>query len=182
MTTNDNMIISLREPRAAAQVVSEPAAPEQKPEGRVLPPKPARQNKRSTLAAGLGVAVLGILCSAGMFNYVHSGNRAQSAQTASAAQTQAPKQTAPAPTATDSDTILKAVGSLILLPVGEMPTIARVSNPQMLQSQSFFAHAVVGDVVLMYAIAKKAILYDPFQNKIIEVASLNFTSTSTPAQ
>ncbi len=69
--------------------------------------------------------------------------------------------------------LVERVGRLIILPEGEEPTIATVSDPQKLQGQSFFANAKVGDKVLIYTNAKKAILYDPVEDRIIEVAPVN---------
>lgn len=77
-----------------------------------------------------------------------------------------------------SDSV-EAIGKLIMLPSDEQPTLATVSDPTKLQAQPFFAHAEVGDVVLVYAKAKKAILYSPKYNKIIEVAPVNLAPTQT---
>lgn len=65
------------------------------------------------------------------------------------------------------------VGQLILLPTDEVPTVATVSDPEQLKSQPFFANAKVGDKVLLFARAKKAILYDPVAHRLIEVAPIN---------
>lgn len=69
--------------------------------------------------------------------------------------------------------LVTTVGKLIVLPLGEMPTIATVSNPEKLKDQPFFAKAKVGDKVLIYTNAKKAIIYDPADNKIVEVGPIN---------
>jgi hypothetical protein len=69
--------------------------------------------------------------------------------------------------------LVASVGQLMLVPTDEQPTVATVTDPAKLASQEFFAHAQAGDKVLMYAKARKAILYSPKQNKIIEVATLN---------
>lgn len=68
------------------------------------------------------------------------------------------------------------IGTLIVLPEGEQPTIATVTDPEKLQDQQFFTNAKQGYKVLIYTNARKAILYDPAQNKIIEVAPLNIGS------
>ncbi len=65
------------------------------------------------------------------------------------------------------------VGKLVVLPAGETPTVATVSDPEALKDQAFFASAQKGDKVLIFAQAKKAILYSVTLNKIIEVAPLN---------
>lgn len=68
--------------------------------------------------------------------------------------------------------LLTQVSRLIVLPSGEDPTLATVSNIDVLRSQAFFANARNGDRVLIYANAKKAILYDPDADKIVEVAPI----------
>ncbi len=65
------------------------------------------------------------------------------------------------------------VGRLVVLPAGETPTVATVSDPEALKDQPFFATAVKGDKVLIYAQAKKAILYSVTMDKILDVAPLN---------
>lgn len=76
------------------------------------------------------------------------------------------------------NSILIAVGKLIVLPTGEQPTMATVTDPEKLGGQPFFVHAKKGDKVLIYTNAKKAILYSPEINKIIEVAPLNIGASS----
>ena len=71
------------------------------------------------------------------------------------------------------DLALSQIGKLIVLPVGETPTLATVSDPEKLKDQPFFTNAQKGDKVLIYTIARKAILYSPTLNKIIEVAPVN---------
>jgi len=78
------------------------------------------------------------------------------------------------------DEVVKQVGKLVLLPSGEQPTLATVSDVAKLQSQPFFSGAANGDKVLVYNKAKKAILYRPSLNKIVEMAPLNSTNQSTP--
>ena len=80
--------------------------------------------------------------------------------------------------------VVAEVSRLIVLPEGETPTIATVTDPDLLKDQPFFAKAQKGDKVLIYTNAKKAILYNPTSNKIVEVAPLNIgnnTSTPTPS-
>jgi hypothetical protein len=75
--------------------------------------------------------------------------------------------------------IIAKVDSLMLLPQGETPTLAKVTDLAALSGQIFFAHAKVGDIVLMYSKASRAVLYDPAVNKIIEVGPIqNATSTA----
>lgn len=78
----------------------------------------------------------------------------------------------PKPT-TDVQKLVAEVGKLIDLPTGEDPTLATVTDVEKLKDQPFFQKAKNGNVVLIYAKAKKAILYDPVLKKIVEVAPLN---------
>jgi len=67
--------------------------------------------------------------------------------------------------------ILK-IGRFMELPQGEDPTLATVSDRSKLKGQDFFARAQNGDRVLIYTKARKAILYRPASEKIIEVTNL----------
>jgi hypothetical protein len=69
--------------------------------------------------------------------------------------------------------LVRKVGKLTVLPEGETPTIATVSDPEALRDQAFFVDSKVGDKVLIYSNAKKAILFDPAANKIVNIAPLN---------
>lgn len=70
------------------------------------------------------------------------------------------------------DQVVKQVDKHYILPLGESPTLATVSDVNRVRSQAFFANAVNGDKVLVYAKARKAILYRPSVDKIVEVAPL----------
>ena len=85
------------------------------------------------------------------------------------------------PAEQNKEDIVRQAGKLILLPGGEEPSIAEVTDPVRLSDQPFFANAEVGDQVLIYRIARKAILYRPSINKIIEVSALN-PETATSSQ
>ncbi len=74
--------------------------------------------------------------------------------------------------------IAASVGELMVLPTDETPTIATVSDPTLLPHQPFFADAKVGDKVLIYTSIKKAVLYDPVLNKIINIAPVNTGDSS----
>ena len=82
-------------------------------------------------------------------------------------------QTLPQAAQDEAKKLVADVGRLIVLPTNEQPTIATVADPDKLRDQPFFANAKKGDKVLIYTNAKKAILYDPVENKIVEVAPLN---------
>jgi hypothetical protein len=73
--------------------------------------------------------------------------------------------------------LIEKVSRLMELP-NEKPTIATVEDNKKLASQAFFKKAQNGDKVLMYPKAKKAILYRPSIDKIMEVAYLNVQEQS----
>ncbi len=69
-------------------------------------------------------------------------------------------------------TLIERIGKLIVLPQDEEPTVATVSDPEKLKDQVFFANAQVGDKVLIYTKARKAYLYDPEGDILLEVAPI----------
>jgi hypothetical protein len=75
--------------------------------------------------------------------------------------------------------IVAAAGRLFELPKDEVPTIATVSDVTKLADQPFFANAKNGDRVLIYTKAKQAILYNPGQNKIVNVGPIATAEPST---
>lgn len=71
------------------------------------------------------------------------------------------------------EAVVAKAEKLIDLPQDEIPTLATVSDPSTLEGQPFFENAEKGDQVLLYTNARKAYLYSPSKNIIVEVASLN---------
>ncbi len=80
-------------------------------------------------------------------------------------------------TASEIKSIVSQISKSFVLPENETPTIATVSDPDKLKGQAFFANAQVGDKVLIYSLARRAILWRPSISKVIEVSNLN---TPTP--
>ena len=74
--------------------------------------------------------------------------------------------------------LMHEVGKLIVLPSGEQPEIATVSDINKLKGQSFFVHARNGDKVLIYSKAQEAILFDPLEDKIVEVGPITMTQVT----
>jgi len=73
----------------------------------------------------------------------------------------------------DVTTLIKSIGELTILPTGEEPTIATVMDISKLKEQPFFENALVGDRLIIYSESKRAILYRPSENKIIEIGPIN---------
>ena len=80
----------------------------------------------------------------------------------------------------ETQKLLANISALIVLPEGETPTIATVTDPERLKEQPFFANAQTGDKVLIYTNSRKAVLYNPTKNKIVEVAPINIGNPTTP--
>lgn len=75
--------------------------------------------------------------------------------------------------------IVAEVGKIMKLPEGEVPTMATISDISKLKEQAFFQNGKNGDILLVYNKAGKAILYNPTEKKIVEIAPVG--STGTPA-
>jgi hypothetical protein len=75
----------------------------------------------------------------------------------------------------EQEEFVAEVGKSIKLPEGQ-PTIAEVTDLEKLSGQVFFEQAAAGDKVLIYADAKKVILYRPLEKRVVEVGSINVES------
>lgn len=80
---------------------------------------------------------------------------------------------------TETGNLVEEVSQFMLLPEGEEPTLATVSDKEKLMSQAFFAKAENGDKVLIFSKNGKAILYRPAEKKIINVADINLEQEPT---
>lgn len=78
--------------------------------------------------------------------------------------------------------LVHTLSRIIELPAEE-PTLATVTDPSKLADQPFFKTAQAGDKVLIFTTARKAILYRPGTDKIIDVAPIQTVTapaTATP--
>ena len=73
----------------------------------------------------------------------------------------------------EQEQLIASVSTLTELPSGETPTVATVSDASKLKTQAFFADSANGDKVLIYSQAKKAYLYRPSTNKVVNIAPVN---------
>lgn len=88
------------------------------------------------------------------------------------------KQTQQAATLGEAKQLVSEVGKLIVLPEGEDPTVATITDREKLNDVPFFARAQNGDKVLIYVNARKAYLYRTGEKKLIEVATLNLNTAT----
>jgi hypothetical protein len=72
--------------------------------------------------------------------------------------------------------LVEEVNRLIVLPADETPTVATITDREKLQEVPFFTTAENGDKVLIYVTTRKAFLYRPSSQKLIEVATLNLNN------
>ena len=78
--------------------------------------------------------------------------------------------------------ITDQLSKLMELPAKEEPIVVTVLDKKKLTGQDFFKRAENGDKVIVYSVSKKAILFRPSINKIIEVAPLNLGDTNQPVK
>lgn len=72
----------------------------------------------------------------------------------------------------ETKTVTDAIKKFMELPTDEEPTIATVTDSEKLKDQDFFKNSQNGDKIVIYTNARKAIIYRPSTNKIIEFAPL----------
>lgn len=71
--------------------------------------------------------------------------------------------------------VVASVEKLIVLPEGETPIVATITDAVTLKAdQSFYEQAENGDVLLVYNQAQRAILYRPSTHRLINVAPIYF--------
>ena len=76
--------------------------------------------------------------------------------------------------AKEREEILAKVGKLMILPEDEEPTIATVTDAEVLsQYQPFFRKASDGDKVILYVQSGKSIIYSPDKNIIVNVGTIS---------
>ena len=78
------------------------------------------------------------------------------------------------------DAVVANVSKIIDVPKDETPTLATVQDKEKLKDQPFFAMAENGDKILIYTKAKKAIVYRPKENKLINAGPLVIDPKSLP--
>ncbi len=152
----DPLVVTLRHPRSERDPLPTPPRHAEKPKRRILP----------------WIMLLLLMIAAGGGAYYFWTDLSGMWPVGNVAPATQEDQKSPEEVAAVVTSLVEEVGKLIVLPEGEEPTIATVSDPEKLKDQLFFANAKLGDKVLLYTEAKKAYLYDPVAKKLIEVAPI----------
>ena len=121
----------------------------------------------------LSVLIVLVLVGVGASGYLFYNSTTQSVKGVSTGQTM---------DKSELKKLVDEIGKIMNLPQGEDPNVATVSDIDKLKDQPFFVDGKNGDQVLIYANAKKVILYDPSSKKIVNVAPLTVGNTQTPTQ
>ncbi|MDB5169141.1 MAG: hypothetical protein JWO41_497 [Candidatus Saccharibacteria bacterium] len=74
------------------------------------------------------------------------------------------------------------VDKLAVIPKDETPLVITVSHAAQVNNQTFYRDAQDGDKVLVFNKAKKAILYRPSTDQIVNIAPVNVGANTTPVQ
>jgi hypothetical protein len=77
--------------------------------------------------------------------------------------------------------LVEEVSKVMVLPTGETPTIADISDVEQLKERPFFANAQNDDKVLLYAKSSLAIIYRPGTKQVVNVASIDPQAASPSA-
>ncbi len=162
-----DMIISLKGGREQTPQPAMPPARE--PEREFVPPPSRREFRKKIdmykrIAYGIGTLIILVGAWVGYRAWFPPALDAAGGSVQTPAQEEAVQ--------LEINTLIERVGKLIVLPQGEEPTVATVSDPEKLKDQVFFANAKVGDKVLIYTKARKAYLYDPEGDILLEVAPI----------
>ena len=131
----------------------------------------ANNNYKNFVLIGTGV-VLVSLCIFFVFLYHQKSNELLKYKQQESTNQRTGYHDSSASTTNETQLLVEEVGKLIILPQNEQPTIATVSDLGKLKDQPFFVKAQIGDKVLIYTTAKRAILFRPSSNQIIEIAPL----------
>lgn len=78
----------------------------------------------------------------------------------------------PEPVAEELVALIARAAKHALFPGGEEPAVMMVVDLAPLRSQKFFERASVGDALLVFRNAKLVILYNPLQDRVVNIAPL----------
>lgn len=89
-----------------------------------------------------------------------------------------PPTTLTSPTPPFEITVVNQLSKLMVLPSDETPQVITITDIDKFNNQPFFKDAKNEDLLILYAKNKKAILFDPKANKIINTAPISVATES----
>lgn len=142
------------------------------------PIEEASKKERGAGSALTGILLILVIVLAGGLGYVsyryYQMNKQFKTVADPKAQTEANKQLV-------AETITK-VKKHMMLPIGEEPTIATITDAAaLIKEQEFYKGAQNGDQVLLYMKAKKAIIYSPSRDLIVNAGPIYVNDNAAPA-
>lgn len=147
-----------RQTTASTRTFMAPSEPPKKPSKKLAIRKPKiKTSKVSVIApklAWLLIVVLAAGCVFMYFQYRTAQGKIDGAKTGQSAQ---------------AKDVIKSISKIAIVPTNETPTVATVTDVEKVKDQAFFTDAKNGDKVLVYAKQKKAILYRPGTNQIVNI-------------
>ena len=81
---------------------------------------------------------------------------------------------------TEADELAIVVSKLMTLSTDEKPTVATITDIKKVAGQDFYKNAKDGDKVLIFTSNKKAIIYRPSENKIVDVGVVSINEPIKP--
>lgn len=86
-------------------------------------------------------------------------------------------------TSAEVASVLKKLERHIILPTDEQPEIGRIDDPiEAVKNQPFVTGAQKGDLLIVYVKARRAIVYSPSRDIIVNVGPISFDSRTTENQ
>jgi UDP-N-acetylmuramate-alanine ligase len=70
----------------------------------------------------------------------------------------------------------------MIVPADEVLSVATISDKEKLKDKPFFASSENGDKLLVFANAKKAIIYRESQDKVVDVLTVDFNATTNSTE
>lgn len=163
-----------RPPKAAAKK----AAPKKKPAAITLEAEvPAANDTMAVTKASnnrmrliLAAAVLVLLLGAGTWKYLDQQRQLKELKSSQKSAAELEKE------------LVDEVSKIAVVPVGEDPIIREVESLEAVAGQPFYSQSKVGDRVLLYSNAKRAILYRPSTKQIVNISNNIVIRTSDSQQ
>ena len=152
-------------------VTKTPTSP--KPEN---PEKPTKNKRRllPKISTIIIIILLAVVAGGGYYFYTKYNETKQEVEKLSTAQGQQEL------TKTQTQQLLGEMRSRIVLPEGEDPVVATITDINLLKENEFYKDAKNDDRVVVYATAKKAYIYRPSTKTIVNVGAFQIESTQNP--